>query len=390
MQNLYFKLVYRGRYFQKCVWVIKIAYAIIKNKFSLLFKDKYSNVWIIGAGDDRYENNVRTFYEYMRKTHPDIKIFWIAEKMDRIPIDSSMIVKRGSVKNYLIALNAKVGLYSHTDYDVAPGLYRIIKNRNTKLVFLDHGISGIKAMNFGFWDGVVFDAVCCFSEYERKIKKRCGIPDKCLYTTGYAHSDDYMVALSNNKIKRILVMPTWRDFYINGDKVFENTKLYEVYRELFTDETFKKLCVENGISVTFILHPTFDNYYHCDPMVLKREYGDWVDIITDGKGDMHAKISTSDMLITDYSSLTFDFWFMRKPVLMYCFDWDEFEKKRGLEMTKDKIDTSLCMNKQDLINKSESIICGKENFGQEKMIENFFTYIDRNNCKRIYDMILSL
>lgn len=390
MHKLYFKLVYRGRYIRKMKWMVHILAAGIANFVSNKGKHDYSNSWIIGAGDDRYENNVRTFYEYMQKKHPEIKIYWIADKLERIPISPSMLVKRGSVKNYLIALNASVGLSSHSDADIAPGLYRLIKNRKTKIVHLDHGQAGLKSMDTGFWDGLVFDAMCCFSAYERSVKMECGIPEEKLFSTGYAHSDDYDVVSNDASIRTILVMPTWRDFYINGDKVFENTMLYRVYKDFFSDKSFKTLCEKKGISVTFILHPTFDNYYHCEPDVLRHEYGDWVEVITGAQGDMHKKIADSDMLITDYSSLLWDFIYMNKPVLMYSFDWDEFKEKRGIRLPREKTGKCLCMNQEELLIRVNEILCGNRNLGQKDMIKNFFTYIDKKNCDRIYNLIMKI
>lgn len=390
MRKLYFKIIYRGRYIKKATWIFNILIACIINYLSKKSKFSYSNSWIIGAGDDRYENNVRSFYEYIQKKHPEIKIYWIADKISRIPIVPSMLIKRGTIKNYLIALNASVGLYSHSDADIAPGLYRICKKRKIKMVYLDHGLAGLKALDVGFWNGLIFDAMCCFSDYERTVKNECGVSKEKLFSTGYARSDDYDIVSNDTPINKILVMPTWRDFYINGGKIFENTLLYKVYKDFFTDDSFKTLCNDNAISVTFILHPTFDNYYHCDPDILRHEYGDWIDVITGGKGDMHKSIATSDMLITDYSSLLWDFIYMNKPALIYGFDWDEFKEKRGIRLPKEKIGKCLCENQEELLSRVKEIICGNHNLGQKDMIDNFFTYIDKNNCDRIYDMIMNL
>lgn len=40
-------------------------------------------------------------------------------------------------------------------------------------------------------------------------------------------------------------------------------------------------------------------------------------------------IPAADLLVTDYSSVLFDYLVMRKPFMLYCPDYDSFKKKRG-------------------------------------------------------------
>lgn len=392
MGNMYYKIVYHGKYLKKIIWVIRVLIAVCVNTLTKKYQKRYSGAWIVGAGDDRYENNIKVFYEYLRGKKPQQKIYWVvdANKKDRIPVDSSMLVNRGSIKNYLIAINSSIGLITDSDTNIAPGLYRIVKHRRTWIMHLDHGICGLKGMAKGFWNELVFDGMCCFSEFEKKIKHELGIPEEKLFVTGSAHSDDYEIRPLNMPIKSILIMPTWRDYYINGDKNYEKTQMFKVYKSLFNNQVFKELCRINGIAVTFILHPALDNYFKIDIDDLKEKNGGWVEIIAGGQGNMHNKIANCDMLITDYSSLLWDFIYMNRPVLMYAFDWDEYEKKRGIMIKKEKTGRCLCERQEDLISMVKEIVKGNRDFGQMDMIKNYFTYRDKANCDRIFKTIIKM
>lgn len=375
------------RYFKKAIWVAKIIVSKIINGLSSKWKNGYTSAWIIGTADDRYGSNPKVFYEYLRKQHPDIDIYWITDHPERIPVEQSRLVKRGTIKNYLIAMNAQAGLFTHSDYDVAPGLYKISRGRKTHLVMLDHGQSGLKRLPWGSWNGITYDTMCCYSEYDREIKIKLGVPEEKTYLTGYARSDTYHVVPDENKIKKILIMPTWRSYYVYGGKDFKDTKMYKNYMVLFGNNDLKELCEKNGIELVFTLHPIFSDYYRIDKDDLSKDFGDWV-IVSNNDDDIQLQILGSDALISDYSSLALDFMYMNKPVLLFAFDYEEYKEKVGLLIGKEELGDSLCLTADELIAGIKKIIAGTKIPGQAKLVEHLCTYRDNSNCERIYDTIM--
>ena len=92
------------------------------------------------------------------------------------------------------------------------------------------------------------------------------------------------------------------------------------------------------------------------------------------------------LLITDYSSVCWDVYYMNKPILFYQFDYDLYNKVHGsyINMEKDLFGyRSLTMDK--LLDDFENAI--KNNFKQPKefdeMRESTFAFTDKNNSARI-------
>src|SRR5690625_7105540 len=60
-----------------------------------------------------------------------------------------------------------------------------------------------------------------------------------------------------------------------------------------------------------------------------------VKVISQGEVDVQSLLKTSALMITDYSSVAFDFSFLSKPVIYYQFDRKRFIGKRGSHLDLD-------------------------------------------------------
>ena len=101
----------------------------------------------------------------------------------------------------------------------------------------------------------------------------------------------------------------------------------------------------------------------------------------------------SSLLITDYSSVFFDFAYLKKPVIYYQADDSyHFNQDRsyfkydadGFGPVRDSHDElkELVMNYIENGCKMEEIY--------KKRVDTFFKYHDRNNSRRVYEEILKL
>ncbi len=104
--------------------------------------------------------------------------------------------------------------------------------------------------------------------------------------------------------------------------------------------------------------------------------------------DIQDLYCASDLLITDYSSTSYDFSLTRRPVFIYAFDIDEFEKERGLG--------ELFFNRPYPIARTNEELCSIIRTFKEREylreLEDYFSRIqvyDRGNaCKEIYNYII--
>lgn len=80
----------------------------------------------------------------------------------------------------------------------------------------------------------------------------------------------------------------------------------------------------------------------------------------------------SDMLISDYSSIYFDYSIMHKPMLCFCYDYDRYAKERGMYFDiRDYLPNS--DNEEDLIKLIQNTDTTKENAATKLFQEHFVT-----------------
>ena len=122
---------------------------------------------------------------------------------------------------------------------------------------------------------------------------------------------------------------------------------------------------------------------------------DSIVIAGENEYDVQTLLKESALLITDFSSVFFDFAYMRKPVLFFHFDKErhaaEHYHKGYFDYERDGFG-KVAYTAQDLIaNTIEAIEEGAVlNDCYDKRINRFFPLFDCNNCARIYDETVKL
>ena len=102
------------------------------------------------------------------------------------------------------------------------------------------------------------------------------------------------------------------------------------------------------------------------------------------------------MLISDYSSVTFDFAYLKKPVIYTQFDKEEFYKSHIYDegYFNDKRDGfgPVCNKYEDTVTTIIDMLKNdcKLDKKYESRIKKFFKYDDHNNCKRVYEAIKNI
>ena len=116
-------------------------------------------------------------------------------------------------------------------------------------------------------------------------------------------------------------------------------------------------------------------------------------IIADWKQfDIQAEMKKAAVMITDYSSVFFDMVYMKKPVIFYQFDYDEFRKydygEGYFDYKKSKFGC-WCESADDVVNELTNMINMKfkvtDQYVQEYM--NTFQYCDSMNSERLVHIL---
>ena len=156
-----------------------------------------------------------------------------------------------------------------------------------------------------------------------------------------------------------------------------------IYNSLINDSRLIDFCKKHDYKLIFKPHP---NVYRFIELFETNDY-----VIIDSTSNSYNDIFThASLIITDYSSIAFDFAYLKKPVIYYHyakdyhFDLEEsyFDyKTMGFGEVIKKEDDLIKLIKGYLDNNCEM----KEVY--KKRVDNFYKYNDQNNSKRVYNWI---
>ena len=111
--------------------------------------------------------------------------------------------------------------------------------------------------------------------------------------------------------------------------------------------------------------------------------------------DLQRLLIEADVLITDYSSVFFDFAYMEKPIIYYQFDRDEYRKGHYQEgyFSYDRDGFGrVTFSQEETLEELERILergAEVEPVYLERM-DRFFERRDRDNCRRNWEAILDV
>ncbi len=382
----------------------RVAYRILK-----VFKRK--QIWIIGDRPGRADDNGEAIFKYLCTTvkNPNITLFFMLNKasddFDRVS-KIGKVVDFHSIKYKLLALLCDAFIFSQANDGMFNRFYSlgfIYKDimYSQKFVFLQHGVikDDLSRWLNRFNKNIDIFVVSTQKEYESVLECNYGYTEKQVKLTGLPRYD-YLYDDSNNK-NVITIMPTWRQYLVgnydllNDTRVvldnFDKTAYCLMYKRLFNDSRLFRALKENGYEIQLMLHPAM-------PRECITYFGisDEVKILNLNTcyRDIYAM---SKMVITDYSSAVFDFAYLKKPILYYQADKDEFfSGKHIYDKGYFDYETDGFGEVAYDVEKLVDLIIEYINNGcvlkekYLKRINNTFYYHDKNNCARVYEQLLRL
>ena len=173
----------------------------------------------------------------------------------------------------------------------------------------------------------------------------------------------------NNGKKTILYAPTFRGSHTDAEN----------YEEIFTD---------------FIddLEKKFSNEYN---ILIKRHHINSTDNQDTPQSklldstDINITLSVVDILITDYSSVSFDFLALKRPIIYYAFDLEKYSKERGFYFPLEEMAGTICTQKQEVYNTIDTIeeVFKNNVASYTKSINKFSKYDDGKTTQKVVEAI---
>lgn len=327
-------------------------------------KFRYQKIWIVGGhGGDLYDDNGAIFHQYLLEKNEKVYFCLKKESKDYIKIKkiyTNSIIEKNSIKSIIIFIYSTYVIYSHSPGDVLNIFHYLFNNKI--YVFLQHGITCFKRVTPEKRANLY--VIATSREYNIFIKEN--VERKRLVKVGFPRFDK-LIDTSKNLEKIILYMPTWRTWK-EGNEI-----LIEKINSLINNVKLINYLEKSGYSFHIYLHHAIQKY-------LNSLNSKNIKIIYPGEIMLQDELKKSQILVTDYSSVAWDFWYMKKKVLFYQFDQKEFLEKVGSYIEFDK-------NYHDIICKNEEELILKLLEEENREYSDSFYFKDTKNCERLYKKI---
>jgi len=371
--------------------------------FSFFFKKKY---WLICEKKNEARDNGIYLFLYCLEEMKNHDVFYVIDRdsydIGRLEKYINNVIYTNSFKHCLYYFLSKKIISSQSlPFPYSEKLCRkLFKVKNQKYYWLQHGVTKDK-LNHADMDkkSKGYSLVCCAAPDEAQFFcDEFGYDTKSAVCTGFCRFDGLVDNSSNNT--QILIMPTFRKWLTTSEitnhptekeeNSFLNSHYYQAYHSLLKNDTFNTWLKKNNIIVYFYQHYAFQTYSY-----LFADCKNSNIIVADCNGyDVQKLMKDSNLLITDYSSVFFDFAYMKKPELFYHFDENEYRAshyKEGFFSYRNHGFGKVIMQEEELIN--EIINSFSHGFIIDPFyldrVQGFFQNIDKNNCKRVYDLLTS-
>lgn len=289
----------------------------------------------------QYSDNPRALYEYMSRNHPEYKMIWSADRGSTQVFEEKNIpyLKRFSLK-WMLQMNKATLWITNSRLPLW-----IPKPHGTTYLQTWHGTplkklgTDIETVHMPGTDTESYrknftkeaskwDYLISPNRYSTDIFRRAFDYDQKILETGYPRNDFLFTGSDDESIinikqtlglpldkKIILYAPTWRD-----DSFHQKGK-YRFDLQFDTDQMYAEL--SDDYIIILRLH-----YLVAENLDLNGYNGFLYDFSK--HGDIRDLYVISDMLITDYSSVFFDYANLGRPMIFYTYDLDNYrDKLRG-------------------------------------------------------------
>lgn len=365
--------------------------------------DTPNGYWVFMDRHDNGNDNGEALYRYAMKNNIHDKIVFALDKdsidYPRLKEEGFNLVEFNSIEHWKILKNAEYLFTSHPDgYLIKPWYYtgprslqkKMKKNHPMeplyKLVFLQHGVT--RADQSDWLGKITLDKVITSLTAERK--SFVDIPKYCLTDDNIIHSGmPRWDKLKNESEKRVIIFPTWRhDMYFGKsnelEKRFFSSAFYANWKALL--EMLSSNEALKDFELDFVMHHDNEIFAsYIEGMVPGNiniiSYGtinSWSDII-----------NKSDILITDYSSLSFDYLYLEKPVIYFDFEKNALANNvSGLEYSNFGY---YCPTVDEVTQALDELKANNYKISKEHLdnINDSFVARDGNHCKAVFDALLN-
>ncbi|MBR2682254.1 MAG: CDP-glycerol glycerophosphotransferase family protein, partial [Atopobiaceae bacterium] len=333
--------------------------------------------------------NPRALYDYIDANHPDYECIWSVEDL-RIPVDGKgkrVLTDSLPYFYYMARSRFFVNNVNFGDaYEKRRGQIEIQTMHGTPLKTLGLDVKAdfpneetVKSFlrRCGRWDYLIVQ-----SPKVEEITKSCYAFDRTFLRTGYPRNDELLLRNTEEEQRRlkesmgidpdtklVLYAPTWRT---SGRF------------DLLLD--FNQLSDAFGDGYTFALrrhHLSMPGFTH------KFRMGNAVDLTFEKSID--DVLLATDVLITDYSSLMFDFALLHRPMLFFVYDLEAYrDELRGFNIDLEtEAPGPLVRTTKEVITELRNLEGEDTNVSLDSFIQTYLPYETDHSSRDVFEQVIA-
>ena len=371
---------------------------------------KNNKLWVFGAWKgEKYADNSKSLFEYVNENHPEIRAVWLTNNKYTL----ELVKKKGyeaalinSPKSYILSLRARIGVMTNGMVDINP-----YASGRMKIIQLWHGFPNKKFLydsenslkrNYNIHLEKVFYTIfpnfqkdfrndsLHFTSSEKgqeRISLRFRIPPERVKITGFPRLDNIILAKERVPLTDFL------------GETQEKGKFIGIYAPTHIDGQTKisTFLLDNltyiqerlaDLNVILLIKLHFTDQYELNSFISKT----FDNIIflkdSDINQDIYTILKFTDFLITDYSSICFDYLLLDKPVIL--FQPNHKDKLKNIELYSNIELNPKTSNWVGVLNHIEESINYPDKYKKErfKLRKICHKYSDTKSCERVYNEII--
>ncbi|APS41585.1 MULTISPECIES: CDP-glycerol glycerophosphotransferase family protein [Weissella] len=388
----------------------------IDNKHNIHLEKRYTNLFkenkihftpgtfIIFEKETNFaQDNAFALFEWVQKHDPDNEMYYVIRKdspqADKLVKYPNRVLYTGTQKYYemvtkahmLVSSDSPLHLVGDVNRRNASPFYKEVIMKKP-FIMLQHGVTAMKshASNkpWNVASGMIDYFVVTNTLEQEVVHQSMGYSYEQLPILGFSRWDLFgentlVEQQFNNKI---IYVPTWRQWLNKAtDEEFVKSEYYQKINELLENKKLNDILNEHDTEFYVYLHPFMQRLTHNLNSSNSR-----IHILSSDNYDLGDLLRGASLLISDYSSVVWDFAVQRKPVIFYQFDKSRYLKKVGSLVDLDNLPIGESYQSSDQVVNKVSYYLDK-NFEIDKATENNINSIFGSDVqeysKNIYDFI---
>lgn len=370
--------------------------------------DRYAGCWLLTDHDRRADDNAEHFYRYLKSIGQDDRAFFVIARdtrdWTRLSAEGFNLIEAGTRDHAAALVQCTHLLSSHADhYIFHPFGHHVTGDlEQSDFVFLGHGV--VYNDMSRWFNKKPFKYMVTSARWETEAvgheKSRYRLSRKSIVETGLPRHDGLIAR--RDRAKRpdaIVVAPTWRLYLTTPEqnatsmnKVrrddFMESDYAQSWRAFLRNDDLARIAKKRGLKIVFAPHPNMQMYI--DQFDLPAE----IELFRVETGQSYQDLFVrAAIMVTDYSSVSFEMAYLERPVVYYQFDYDEVYKTGahvygesdwnfetdGFGPVAQTADAAAHAVGETLAGREATVYAARRN--------EAFDYRDGKCCERLYDFL---